>query len=135
MLTSIIALLAAEKLNDDNHKQWKSNLNTILVIDDLRFILQKDCPQAPASNVVMAVRNALPMTGGSKPATRPMSNSWQAYLMYLLRSENMVTVKEIMDSLQSMFGQPSSEGRHETVKFIYNSCMKEANQCENTFST
>ncbi|TYK05842.1 gag/pol protein [Cucumis melo var. makuwa] len=35
MNSSILQLLASEKLNGDNYVAWKSNLNTILVVDDL----------------------------------------------------------------------------------------------------
>ncbi|XP_022156712.1 uncharacterized protein LOC111023556 [Momordica charantia] len=41
------------------------------------------------------------------------------------KHESMVTAREIMDSLQDMFGQPSIQARHNTLEFIYNSCMKE----------
>ncbi|KAA0025987.1 gag/pol protein [Cucumis melo var. makuwa] len=49
MNSSIVQLLASKKLNDDNYAAWKSNLNTILVVD-LRFVLTEECPQTPASN-------------------------------------------------------------------------------------
>ncbi|KAA0062900.1 gag/pol protein [Cucumis melo var. makuwa] len=38
MNSSILQLLASEKLNGDNYVAWKSNLNTILVVDDLRMM-------------------------------------------------------------------------------------------------
>ncbi|XP_022155999.1 uncharacterized protein LOC111022974 [Momordica charantia] len=41
------------------------------------------------------------------------------------KHENMVNAQEIMDSLRDMFGQPSIQARHEALKFIYNSRMKE----------
>ncbi|KAA0035445.1 putative polyprotein [Cucumis melo var. makuwa] len=58
MNSSIVQLLAFEKLNGDNYATWKSNLNTILVVDDLRFVLTEECPQTPASNVNRASRKA-----------------------------------------------------------------------------
>lgn len=39
MSNSIISLFAAEKLIGENYASWKSNLNTILVVDNLRFVL------------------------------------------------------------------------------------------------
>ena len=50
MNSSIVQLLASEKLNGNNYVTWKSNLNTILVVNDLRFVLTKKCPQNPTSN-------------------------------------------------------------------------------------
>ncbi|XP_038895766.1 uncharacterized protein LOC120083930 [Benincasa hispida] len=35
MTSSLVQLLAFEKLNGDNYAAWKSNLNMILVMDDL----------------------------------------------------------------------------------------------------
>jgi len=37
----------------------------------------------------------------------------------------MVTAKEIMDSLQALFGQPSSSAMHDAIKYVYNCRMKE----------
>ena len=50
MNSSIVHLLASEKFNGDNYMPWKSQLNTILLIDDLRFVLIEERPQALASN-------------------------------------------------------------------------------------
>ena len=58
MNNSIVRLLASEKLNDDNYVAWKSNLNTILVVDDLRFVLTEECPQTPTSNANRTSREA-----------------------------------------------------------------------------
>ena len=49
-MTSSKVHYAYEKLNGDNYATWKSNLNTILVIDDLRFVLTEECPPNPNSN-------------------------------------------------------------------------------------
>ena len=58
MNSSIVQLLASEKINDDNYAAWKSNLNPILVVDDLRFVLTEECPQNPASNANRTGRKA-----------------------------------------------------------------------------
>ena len=50
MNTSIVQFLAFGKLNGDNYAAWKSNLNMILVVDDLRFVLTEKCPQISTSN-------------------------------------------------------------------------------------
>ena len=48
MASSFIQLLASNKLNGDNYGTWKSNLNTILVMDDLRFVLTEEHPRVPS---------------------------------------------------------------------------------------
>ena len=50
MNSKIVQLLAFEKLNGDNYVAWKSNLNTILMVDDLRFVLTEECPQTLSFN-------------------------------------------------------------------------------------
>ena len=58
MSSSIVALLKNEKLTGENYSTWKSNLNTILVIDDLRFVLTEKCPPILARNASQSVRDA-----------------------------------------------------------------------------
>ncbi|KAA0033557.1 gag/pol protein [Cucumis melo var. makuwa] len=124
MNSLIVQLLASEKFNGDNYAAWKSNLNTILVVDDLRFVLNEECPLTPTSNANRA--------------------SWKVYdrwikanekaRVYILASmsdvlaekyESLATAKEIMDSLKGMFGQPKWSLRHEAIKYIYTKRMKE----------
>ena len=56
--SSIVKLLASEKLNDDNYATRKSNLNTILANDDLRFVLIEECPLNLSSNANRTVWDA-----------------------------------------------------------------------------
>ena len=39
--------------------------------------------------------------------------------------EAVMNARQIMESLQEMFGQPSSQIRHEALKYVYNACVKE----------
>ena len=50
MASSFVQLLVYEKLNGDNYNIWKSNLNNILVMDDLRFVLTKECSLSSNAN-------------------------------------------------------------------------------------
>ncbi|XP_050938509.1 uncharacterized protein LOC127148520 [Cucumis melo] len=123
MNSSVVQLLASKKLNSDNYTAWKSNINTLLVVDDLRFVLTEECSQTPASNA--------------------NHTSWEAYdrwvkinekaRVYILASmldvlakkhESLATTKEIMDALRAMFGQQEWSLRHETTKYIYTKRMK-----------
>ncbi|KAA0042102.1 gag/pol protein [Cucumis melo var. makuwa] len=58
MNSEIVQLLASEKLNGDNYVAWKSNINMILVVDDLRFVLTEECPQTLSSNANQTSREA-----------------------------------------------------------------------------
>ena len=106
MTNSIVQLLASEKLNGDNYTTWKSNLNTILVIDDLKFVLTEECPPNPNSNANRTARDAYDRWIKANDKAR----------VYILASisdvlakkhDVMGTAKEIMESLKGMFGQPS----------------------------
>lgn len=48
MTSFFIHLSAFEKLNDYNYQTWKFNLDTILTIGDLKFVLKEECPLIPA---------------------------------------------------------------------------------------
>ncbi|XP_038885834.1 uncharacterized protein LOC120076130 [Benincasa hispida] len=124
MTSSLIQLLAFDKLIGNNYATWKTNLNTILVIDDLQFILTEECPPIPSSNANRTVRDAY--------------NRWirvndkvHAYILANIsdvlakKHESMGTTKKIMEFLRGMFGQPSFSLRHDSIKYIYNCSMKE----------
>ena len=123
MNSSIAQLLASEKLNGDNYATWKSNLNTILVVDDLRFVLTEKCPQTPASNANQT----------SQKADDRWVKANEKARVYILASmtdviekkhKSLATAKEIMDSLKGMFGQPEWSLRYEAIKYIYTRRMK-----------
>ena len=103
MTNSIVQLLASEKLNGDNYNTWKSNLNTILVIDDLKFVLTEECPSNLSSNANQTVRDTYDRWIKANEKAR----------VYILASisdvlakkhDVMGTTKEIMESLKGMFG-------------------------------
>ncbi|TYK20422.1 gag/pol protein [Cucumis melo var. makuwa] len=58
MSSSIIALLKKYQLTGKNYATWKSKLNMILVIVDLRFILMEECPPFPTKYASQSVRDA-----------------------------------------------------------------------------
>ncbi|XP_038882371.1 uncharacterized protein LOC120073638 [Benincasa hispida] len=124
MTSSIIQFLALEKLIGDNYVTWKSNLNTILTIDDLRFILTEECPPIPSSNSNQIVWEAFDRWIRANDKAR-------AYILASLsnvlvkKHEDMSTAKEIMESLRGMYGQPSFILRHDAIKYVCNSRMKE----------
>ncbi|XP_038902425.1 uncharacterized protein LOC120089071 [Benincasa hispida] len=124
MNSSIIQILASEKLNGDNYPAWKSNLNTILVVDDLRFVLTHKCPQALASNANRTIREAYDrwVKANEKVCVYILSSMSDVLAN---KYKSLAMAKEIIDSLREMFGQPSWSLRHEAIKHIYMKWMKE----------
>ncbi|XP_038895904.1 uncharacterized protein LOC120084074 [Benincasa hispida] len=94
------------------------------MIDDLRFVLTKKCPLVSSLTTNRNVRDAYDKWVKANEKD-------QAYILASIldvltkKQENMVTAKEIMESLQAMFEQLSKSIRHETLKYIYNCHMKE----------
>ncbi|KAA0064149.1 gag/pol protein [Cucumis melo var. makuwa] len=124
MNSSIVQLLASEKLNGDNYVTWKSNLNTILVVDNLRFVLTEECPQTPASNVNRTSRKAYDRWIKANEKVRVYILASMSDVL-AKKHESLATTKERMDSLKGMFGQQEWSLRHEAFKYIYTKRMKE----------
>ncbi|XP_038889308.1 uncharacterized protein LOC120079220 [Benincasa hispida] len=124
MSSSTIALFKKEKLTSKNYATLKLNLSTILIIDDLRFILTEKCPQVPILNAALNVKDAYDHWTKANEKAR-------VYILASLfdvlnkRHEAMLTACEIIKSLQGMFGQPSIQIQHEALKYVYNARMKE----------
>ena len=66
MSRSIVKLLAYEKLIGNNYTTRKSNLNTILVNHDLKFVLTNECPLNPGSNANWTVWDEYDKKGKGK---------------------------------------------------------------------
>jgi len=124
MTSATLNMLAADKLNGNNYASWKNTINTVLIIDDLRFVLVEECPQVPAANATRTVREPYERWAKANEKAR-------AYILASLsevlakKHESMLTAREIMDSLQEMFGQASYQIKHDALKYIYNARMNE----------
>ena len=57
MVSPIISILSNDKLTGENYVKWKSDMNAILVCEDLKFILTEERPPEPARNAGQAVRD------------------------------------------------------------------------------
>ena len=57
MVSPIMQILSNEKLTRDNYVKWKSNMNAVLVCEDLKFILMEEYPPEPARNTSQAIRD------------------------------------------------------------------------------
>ncbi|TYK11933.1 gag/pol protein [Cucumis melo var. makuwa] len=124
MNSSIVQLLASEKLNGDNYAAWKSNLNTILVVEDLRFVLTEECPPTPTSNANRTSREAYDrwIKANEKACVYILVSMFDVLAK---KHESLAMAKEIMDSLKGMFGQLEWSLKHEAIKYIYTKRMKE----------
>ncbi|KAA0066490.1 gag/pol protein [Cucumis melo var. makuwa] len=124
MTSATLNMLAADKLNGNNYASWKNTINTVLIIDDLRFVLVEECPQVPAANATRTVREPYERWAKANEKAR-------AYILASLsevlakKHESVLTAREIMDSLQEMFGQASYQIKHDALKYIYNARMNE----------
>ncbi|KAA0056460.1 gag/pol protein [Cucumis melo var. makuwa] len=74
----------------------------MLIIDDLRFVQVKECPEIPAANATRTVREAHERWVKTNEKAR-------AYILaslskvFAMKHELMLTAREIMDSFQKMF--------------------------------
>ena len=106
MSSSIIALLKKDQLTGEIYATWKSKLNMIIVIANVRFVLMEECPPFPTKHASQSVRDAYDRwTKANDKARLHILASMSDILSK--KHEIMVTARQIMDSLREMFGQPS----------------------------
>ncbi|XP_038891704.1 uncharacterized protein LOC120081101 [Benincasa hispida] len=105
MTSATLNLVSANKLNDDNYTSWKNTINTMLIINDPRFILVEECPQLLVVGVSQNVQNAYERW---VKAIKKAPVYILASLSEVLAKKHkiMVAARQIMDSLKEMFGQP-----------------------------
>ena len=123
MSNPILSLLATEKLTGDNFAKWKKNMNIILVLDNLKFVLMEECPLEPAVNANKTIKDAYENWIRANEKAH-------CYLLATMsdvlntKYEKTETIYEIMESLQGMFGKPSDQTKHEAVNKVMNYKMK-----------
>ncbi|XP_038874944.1 uncharacterized protein LOC120067456 [Benincasa hispida] len=123
MTNATLNLLNIDKLNNDNDTSWKNTINTMLIIDDLRFVLVEKCSRVPTAGASRNVRDAYERWVKANEEAR-------AYILASLsevlakKYKNMVTARQIIDSLREMFGQPSTQLQHDALKYIFIAHMK-----------
>ncbi|XP_038877282.1 uncharacterized protein LOC120069564 [Benincasa hispida] len=124
MASSLVQLLASNKLTGDNYATWKSNLNTILVIEDLQFVLTEECPPVSGSNANRNVQETYVIwIRANEKACAYIPTSISDVLAK--KYESMSTTREIMESLHGMFGQSSFSLKDDAIRYVYNCHMKE----------
>ena len=103
-------------------------------MENLKFAITEECPQIPAQNASRNVHDAYEkwMKANEKSKAYILASLFEVLAK---KHETMVTAREIMDSLREMFEQPSSQLKHDALKFIFNAYVKEGTSIENMFST
>ena len=124
MASALVTILGKNKLNGDNYTSWKNEMNTILVVEDLKFVLSELKPDTPATNAPKAVKDAYERWVRANEKARVCLMAGMSDVL-AKKHEPMETALEIADSVQGMFGQPSKQARHEAIKSVYNTQMKE----------
>jgi hypothetical protein len=124
MVSPIISILSNDKLTGENFVKWKSNMNAILVCEDLKFVLTEECPPEPARNAGQAVRDAHQKWVKANEKARCYLLAGMSEVL-AAKHEPMATAYEMLQSLQGMFGQPSERQRHEATVSAMTARMKE----------
>ncbi|KAA0035580.1 gag/pol protein [Cucumis melo var. makuwa] len=121
MNSSMVQLLASKKLNGDNYTAWKSNLNTILVVDDLRFVLTEECPQTSASNANRTSQEAYDRWGNVWATRMVLKNEAIKYIYTKPMKEGTSIREHALDMMM-----------HFNIAEVNGGAIDEANQ-ENSF--
>ena len=112
MSNIIIALLSKDVLTGDNFQNWKSNLNIVLVGENIRYVL--NVPKLPIPN-----NTATRQVKAEFDQWIASNNKAIAYMLAsmsdVLRAkfENQESAVEILNSLQEMFGQKNEQAYKE----------------------
>ena len=96
--SATLNMLGTDKLNSNNYASWKNTINTVLIIDDLWFVVVEKCPQVPVAN---AIKNIWEAHEHWVKANEKVQAYILASLSEVLAKETWinVTAHEIMDSL------------------------------------
>ena len=123
MANPIVALLSRTVLTGENFQKWKSDLNIVLMSENMRFILTDPCPPVPAANATRAVRNSYDQWIS---ANNRAIGYMLASMSDTLRSkmERMDTAVEILEALHEMFGKQSEQARIELTRKYTSAKMK-----------
>lgn len=103
------------KLTGDNYKEWKRNLMLVLTCEKYKFVLQEKCP----------TNNQDKMT-----KWKDANDVAKCYIIGSIsptlqtQHEALANAKEIMDSLEQMFGGQETLARQTAIANIMNSKMK-----------
>ena len=104
MSNPIVALLSRTVLTGENFQKWKLNLNIVLVVENIRYILNILKPHVPNNTATRQVKAEYDRWVAS-------NNKAIAYMLASMsdvlqaKFENQESIVKILDSLQEIFGQ------------------------------
>ncbi|XP_073147806.1 uncharacterized protein [Henckelia pumila] len=112
MSTSHVLALLNERLIGENFLKWKSTIEIAFVFENLKFLLTEECPPEPHLNDARTVREIYDRW---VVANNKAKSYMLAGMNHVLRMkhEHAESAYEIMGYLQAMFGQQSSQFKHE----------------------
>ena len=84
----------------------------------------KECPPQPVANATRTVREAHEKWISDNEKTRIYLVASMTEVFYS-KQETMTATFEMIESLQTMFGQPSKQKRHEAIRFAMITRMEE----------
>ena len=106
--------LLNDKMTGENYIKWKSNMNAILVCEDLKFILTEERPPELARNAGQAVRDTYQKWAAMNEKARCYLLAEMSEVL-AVKHEPMALAPQMMKSLQDMFGQLLERQRHEAM--------------------
>ena len=114
-MAPLLNIIMEHKLTGDNYKEWKRNLMLVLTCEKYKFVLQDKCP---ANNCEARTK----WKDANDVAKCYIIGSISASLQS--QHEGLATAKEIMESLEQMFGGQETLARQTAIANIMNSKMK-----------
>ena len=123
MANPIVALLSRTVLTGENFQKWKSDLDIVLISENIRFILIDPCPLVPATNTQRAVReNCDRWTNANNRAITYMLTSMSDTLRSKMKMK--VTAVEIIEAVHEIFGKQREQACIELARKYTSTKMK-----------
>ncbi|XP_062086390.1 uncharacterized protein LOC133792496 [Humulus lupulus] len=111
----IVSLLSNELLTRENFMKWKSNINTVLIGNNSKFVMTETEPGFPKENASKAVQKKYECwTAANNKAKAYMLASMSETLR--TEMENVEIAYNIMEKLQEMFRHKSAQGSFKATK-------------------
>ena len=98
MVSPLISILANDKLNGENYVKWKSNMNAVLVCEDLKFVTTQPCPPQPAENARRTMHEAYQKWVTTDEKSRCYLLAGMSEVL-ATKHEAMTTATQILESL------------------------------------
>ena len=118
------AILKENKLEGQNHIEWKQNLDIVLTAEEFKFVLTTPRPPVPAANASVGVQNAHERWHKANE----LAQCYMLASMYSVLEHQhsvMATATEIMQNLANLFGAQNRTTKSQDFRSIITKTMKE----------